>query len=68
MLRRLWRRRRAADTSTNLCRRTASMQQVADRTEAAAVDHYLSSPTETFLAQSAMDTQIQTDDCFVMRQ
>jgi len=44
------------------------MQQVADRAEAAAVDHYLSSPTETFLAQSAMDTRIQTDDCFVMRQ
>jgi len=47
----VWRPRRAADTSTNrrhgfLCRRTASMEQAADRTEAAAVDHYLSSSTE----------------------
>ena len=29
-----------------LCRRTASMEQAADRTETAAADHYFSSPTE----------------------
>ena len=47
----VWRPRRAADPSTNrrqgfLCCRTASMEQAADRTEAAAVDHYFSSTTE----------------------
>ena len=44
----VWWPRRAADPSTNrrqgfLCRRTASMEQAADRAEAAAVDHYFSS-------------------------
>ena len=47
----VWRPGRAADPSTNrrhgfLCPRTASMEQAADRTEAAAVDHYFSSSTE----------------------
>jgi len=47
----IWRPGRAADTSTNrrqgfLCRRTASMEQAADRPQATAVDHYLSSSTE----------------------
>ena len=54
----VWRRRRAADTSTNrrhgfICRRTASMEQAADTAEAAAVDRYFSSPAKTFLFQSA---------------
>ena len=47
----VWWPRRAADTSTNrrqgfLCRRSASMEQAADRAEVTAVDHYFSSSTE----------------------
>ena len=47
----VWRPRRAADTSTNRrhgfrCCRTASMEQAADTSEAAAVDRYFSSSTE----------------------
>jgi len=42
------------------------MEQTADRTEAAVVDHYFLSPTENILSSLPIDTGIQTDDCFVM--
>ena len=69
----VWRSRRAADTSTNrrqgfLCRRTASMEQAADRAEAAAIEHQFSSSTKQLCSSQPADTGIHTDDCFVMRQ
>jgi len=59
----VWRRRRAADTSTNrrhgfICRRTASMEQAADTAEAAAVDRYFSSPAKHFY--SSLQLRIRT--------
>jgi len=49
-------------------RRIASMEQAADRTEAAAVDHYFRRQLKTFLLRSAYtDTGIQTGGCFMMR-
>ena len=42
------------------------LEQAADRTEAAAVDHCFSSPTENVSVAVCLDTGEQTDDCFVI--
>ena len=67
--------RRAADTSTNrrhgfLCRRTASMEHAADTAEAAAVDHYFSSPAENVFVlvdQSASQSVNQSINIRLLR-
>ena len=68
----VWQPQHATDKLMNqrqafLCRCTASMEQAANRAEAAVVDHYFLSPTENIPCSSLpISTGKQTDDCFVM--
>ena len=57
-------RRRIGDGKTLSPHCEQSVEQAADRAEAAAVDHYFSLPTEIFIVPVRLDTGKQTDDCF----